>query len=75
MVVGTEAPDDEETDDPTPVATSAPPTSPSSSGGSLPQTGGTDAMPVIVLWAGALLLLGAAGLIAVPQVVRRGKHG
>lgn len=73
MKVGTEAPDDEETDDPSPSATSSPSTAPG--GGSLPQTGGTDAMPVIVLWAGALTLLGVAGLIAVPQVVRRGKHG
>ncbi len=67
MVVGTEAPD--ETDDPDPSdSTSSDPTAgPDTSGtGSLPKTGGTDALPVIVLWAGALGLLGVAGLVAVP---------
>lgn len=72
MVVGTEAPEEEETEDPT--SSSSPTTAPST-GGSLPKTGGGDAMPVIVLWAGAFTLLGVAGLIAVPQVVSRGKHG
>ncbi|MBB3043635.1 hypothetical protein [Nocardioides soli] len=40
-------------------------------GGSLPQTGGGDALPVVALWALALVLLGAAGLLCVPQVARR----
>lgn len=73
MVVGTEVPDDEETEDPS--ASSSPTTPGTSDSGSLPKTGGTDSLPVVLLWAGALTLLGAAGLIAVPQVVRRGEHG
>jgi hypothetical protein len=73
MVVGTQAPDDEETDDPS--ATSSPSAGTSDGSGSLPKTGGGDALPVIVLWAGALTLLGVAALIAVPQVTRRGNHG
>jgi len=38
----------------------------------LPKTGSGDSMPVIALWALALTLLGAAGLLCVPQA--RGKH-
>lgn len=72
LVVGTEAPEEEESE--TPTSSSSPTTAPST-GGSLPKTGGGDAMPVIVLWAGAFTLLGVAGLLAVPQVVSRGKHG
>ncbi|KHL15798.1 hypothetical protein CLV56_0557 [Mumia flava] len=37
-----------------------------SGGGTLPQTGGTDGLVVAALWAGALLLLGSAGLVLVP---------
>lgn len=72
MVVGTEPPEEEPTEDPS--ASAAPTTAPSG-GGTLPQTGGTDPLPVVVLWAGALTLLGVAGLLAVPQLVRRGQHG
>lgn len=35
-------------------------------GGTLPKTGGTDALPVIALLASALLLAGTAGLVLVP---------
>jgi len=42
-----------------------------SSGGSLPQTGGGDALPVVALWAVALSLLGAALLLMVPGANRR----
>lgn len=40
-------------------------------GGTLPKTGGADATPVIVLWAGAFVLLGAAVLLIVPGRTRR----
>lgn len=39
--------------------------------GSLPRTGGGDAMPVIALWALAFVLLGAAGLLCVPTARRQ----
>lgn len=73
MVVGTEAPDEEPTEpgDTDPTDTTVPPTS---GDGSLPKTGGADALPVVVLWAGALALLGVAGVLAVPQVTRRRTH-
>lgn len=44
--------------------------SPTSS--SLPKTGGGDSLPVVALWALALTLLGAAGLLCVPQRRRAG---
>lgn len=45
-------------------------------GSSLPKTGGGDALPVVGLWAVALVLLGAAGLLCVPSMgaVARRKH-
>ncbi|WP_262849069.1 hypothetical protein [Mumia quercus] len=36
-------------------------------GDALPKTGPTDGLPVIGLWAGALVLLGAAGIILLPR--------
>ncbi len=74
MVVGTEPPD--ETDDPEPTTspTTTTTTTTTSGTGSLPKTGGADAMPVVVLWAGALTLLGVAGLLVVPSAVRRRTH-
>ena len=41
------------------------------SGGTLPQTGGGDSLPVVGLWALALTLLGVAGLLCVPQARRK----
>ena len=49
-------------------------TSGTSSGGSLPQTGGGDATPVILLWAGAFVLLGAAVLLVVPGRAHRARQ-
>ncbi|MFC6343657.1 hypothetical protein ACFP8W_16845, partial [Nocardioides hankookensis] len=46
-------------------------TSTSASGGDLPKTGGGDSMPVVALWALALTLLGAAGLLCVPRARRQ----
>ncbi|MBD3926750.1 hypothetical protein IEZ26_19175 [Nocardioides cavernae] len=53
----------------------------SSSGGgssgtttSLPQTGDPASLPVLGLWAGALVLFGAAGLLLVPRVSYRRQH-
>lgn len=46
----------------------------SSSGGTLPQTGEPTSLPVIALWAGALLLLGAAGLVLLPLARPKGDH-
>ncbi|MGB0102342.1 MAG: hypothetical protein WBP61_18840 [Nocardioides sp.] len=72
MKVGTEAPDETEDPDPTTAATDTTTTTTASGGtGTLPKTGGADALPVVVLWAGALTLLGAAALLCVPQVRRR----
>ena len=68
MTVGSEAVEDDDED--TPPATTAPDTS-TSSGGTLPKTGGGDSLPVVALWALALTLLGAAGLLCVPQVARK----
>lgn len=42
-----------------------------SASGSLPQTGGGDSLPVVGLWALALTLLGAAGLLCVPRARRQ----
>lgn len=39
--------------------------------GTLPQTGGGDSTPVILLWAGAFALLGAGALVAIPGRTRR----
>ncbi|MCD4524379.1 hypothetical protein [Nocardioides sp. cx-173] len=41
-----------------------------SAGGELPKTGGADSLPVVGLWALALTLLGAAGLLCVPRARR-----
>ncbi|HTW14496.1 MAG TPA: hypothetical protein VMF51_05155 [Nocardioides sp.] len=68
MTVGSEAAEDDDED--TPPATTDPGTS-TSSGGTLPKTGGGDSLPVVALWALALTLLGAAGLLCVPQVARK----
>lgn len=46
----------------------------SSSGGTLPQTGEPSSLPVLALWAGALILLGAAGLVLLPIARPRGQH-
>lgn len=70
MTVGSEAVEDDEDDEDTPPATTAPDTT-TSSGGTLPKTGGGDSLPVVGLWALALTLLGAAGLLCVPQVARK----
>jgi LPXTG-motif cell wall-anchored protein len=40
-------------------------------GSTLPKTGGGDSMPVVALWALALTLLGAAGLLCVPRTRRQ----
>lgn len=41
------------------------------SAGDLPKTGGGDSTPVVLLWAGAFVLLGAGALLAVPGRARR----
>lgn len=46
----------------------------SSSGGTLPKTGEPTSLPVIALWAGALILLGAAGLVLLPIARPKGDH-
>ena len=46
----------------------------SSSGGTLPKTGEPSSLPVLALWAGALLLLGAAGLVLLPLARPKGQH-
>jgi hypothetical protein len=52
----------------TPVSTGG------STGGTLPQTGEPASLPVLGLWAGALVLLGAAGLLLVPRASYRRQH-
>ncbi|WP_244932142.1 hypothetical protein [Nocardioides sp. W7] len=72
MTVGSEPTEEEEEEEPT--ATAATPASSggvSSGAGTLPKTGGGDSLPVVGLWALALTLLGAAGLLCVPQVARK----
>lgn len=65
MTVGSEPLDE----DPSPSASTS--TAPVSAGDTLPKTGGGDSLPVIALWALALTLLGAAGLLCVPQARRQ----
>lgn len=68
MTVGSEPTDEDENGGggEAPVAAES-----ASSGGTLPKTGGGDSLPVVALWALALTLLGAAGLLCVPQVARK----
>jgi LPXTG-motif cell wall-anchored protein len=50
---------------------SDPSSSSTTSTSTLPKTGGGDSMPVVALWALALTLLGAAGLLCVPRTRRQ----
>lgn len=70
MTVGSEAVEDDDEDPPTSGGTDTGGTT-TSTGGTLPKTGGGDSLPVVALWALALTLLGAAGLLCVPQVARK----
>ena len=71
MVVGSQPPDDDGTDSGSGDGTSGGGTS---SGGTLPKTGEPTSLPVIALWAGALLLLGTALLLLLPIARPKGEH-
>ncbi len=70
MTVGSEAVEDDEGDEDTPAGHHRPRRRPAPVA-RLPKTGGGDSLPVVGLWALALTLLGAAGLLCVPQVARK----
>lgn len=71
MVVGSQPPDDDGTDSGSGDGTSGGGTS---SGGTLPKTGEPTSLPVMALWAGALLLLGTALLLLLPIARPKGEH-
>lgn len=64
MAVGSEAIVPDSSDSPSSIGTTT-------SGDTLPKTGGADSMPVVALWALALTLLGVAGLLCVPRTRRQ----